>query len=476
MIFTSLTFVIFYFLFFFVYWGLRKNIKLQVSFLLFSSYVFYGWWDYRFLSLLFFSSYVDYLVGKLLYLQTNLRKRKLLLAVSLVLNLGLLFIFKYYNFFVDSFSVLLDSLSIRHSKPTLNWILPVGISFYTFQTLSYTVDIYKKKLNPTNNLIEFLSFVSFFPQLVAGPVERASKLLPQISKPKEFNYTQALDGARLIVLGFFKKIVLADLLALRVNQMFANPESLSSTEVLLSGIFFYLQLYLDFSAYTDIARGIAKTLNMELMENFKFPLFSKGIPEVWSKWHISLTTWFRDYIFLPMVKLNFSSIGWRILCTILLFTLIGFWHGANWTFILFGFFMGLSFIPNHLSKQFPVLEKTIKFLHKNFIARKFAVIFVFIYSASLTIFFRSSDVSNAFYMFRKIFAFEDVLRVDMFYLKILPCILGFIIYEYIMRDKESNVDVNAMSIYLTRPIYACMIIAILLFGNYADAPFYYFQF
>ena len=323
-----------------------KKLNLQNSLILFSSYVFYGWWDYRFLTLIFFSTIVDYTIGLIIPKQDSKKKQKLLLLFSLFFNLSVLGFFKYFNFFIDSWVDLINSFGYEiNSVWTLNIIIPVGISFYTFQTMSYTIDIYRKKLEPTKDFISFASFVSFFPQLVAGPIERASNLLPQILKKRKFKYEQGIQGLRLIIWGMFKKVVIADSLAPAVDMIFSDYQNLGGGVLFLGLIYFSFQIYCDFSGYSDIAIGTSKLFGFEIISNFNFPYFSRNIGEFWRRWHISLSTWFRDYLYIP---LGGSKEGkWKSIRNIfVIFLVSGFWHGANWTFIFWGLFHSFLFLPS----------------------------------------------------------------------------------------------------------------------------------
>jgi len=350
-LFNSIEFLLFLPTVFVLYWFVfNKNLKVQNSLILISSYVFYGWWNYRFLSLIFLSTIVDYTVGLNIPKQNSEKKQKLLLWCSVLFNLSVLGFFKYYNFFVDSWIDLFSSVGYEiKSVWTLNIILPVGISFYTFQTMSYTIDIYRNKLEPTKDFISFASFVSFFPQLVAGPIERASNLLPQILNRREFQYEQGVQGLRLILWGMFKKVVIADSLAPRVDDIFGNYQDLGGGTLWLGAIYFAFQIYCDFSGYSDIAIGSSKLFGFELKSNFKFPYFSRNIGEFWRRWHISLSTWFRDYLYIP---LGGSQKGkWNSIRNIfIIFLVSGFWHGANWTFIIWGLFHSILFLPSFIFK------------------------------------------------------------------------------------------------------------------------------
>jgi alginate O-acetyltransferase complex protein AlgI len=349
MLFNSIEFLLFLPIVFVLYWFVfNKNFNHQNLIILISSYVFYGWWDYRFLSLIFLSTIVDYVIGLKIYSQSSRKNQKTLLWCSVLFNLGILGFFKYYNFFIESWIDLLSSIGYKiNSEWTLNIILPVGISFYTFQTMSYTIEIYKRKLNPTKDFISFATFVSFFPQLVAGPIERATNLLPQILNKREFKYLQGVQGLKLIFWGLFKKVVVADTLAPIVNNIFENYQNFGGETLWIGAIYFSFQIYCDFSGYSDIAIGTSKLLGFELMSNFKFPYFSRNIGEFWKRWHISLSTWFRDFLYIP---LGGSKNGkWTSLKNIfIIFLVSGFWHGANWTFIIWGLFHSILFIPSFI--------------------------------------------------------------------------------------------------------------------------------
>jgi len=344
MLFNSIEFLLFLPLTFALYWAFKDKFTAQNFLLLVFSYIFYGWWDVRFLSLIIFSSAVDFTLGIQISKSSNDRKRKLLLGLSLVTNLGLLGFFKYYNFFLESFIGAFESINIHLHATTLKIILPVGISFYTFQTLSYTIDIYRKKFIPTRNVIAFFAFVSFFPQLVAGPIERASTLLPQFFKKRSFNYAFAADGMRQMLWGFFKKMVVADNCAQIVDTIFKNPEVYNGPTLWVAIILFSFQIYCDFSGYSDIAIGTAKLFGFDLMTNFKVPYFARDIGEFWRRWHISLTTWFRDYVYIPLGGSR-GTIRKTLINVIIVFVVSGFWHGANWTFIFWGFLNAVLFLP-----------------------------------------------------------------------------------------------------------------------------------
>ena len=345
MLFNSPEFLVFLPIVFGLYWFVtHRHLRAQNLLLLVASYVFYGWWDWRFLGLIALSTLVDYFVGIRIEEADDRQRKKRWLWVSLAVNLGILGYFKYANFFIENWITAWDGLGVTMHASTLQIILPVGISFYTFQTLSYSIDIYRGNLKATRDPVAFAAFVSFFPQLVAGPIERATNLLPQITSPRTFTYEQGRDGMRLILWGMFKKVVVADSCAPYVDMCFDNPEAFSGSTLILGAILFSFQIYGDFSGYSDIAIGTAKLFGFELMTNFKFPYFSRDIAEFWRRWHISLSTWFRDYLYIPLGGSRVSKPK-AIRNVFIIFLVSGFWHGANWTFIVWGGIHALLFIP-----------------------------------------------------------------------------------------------------------------------------------
>ncbi len=336
MLFNSIDFAIFLPIVFALYWGLQNvSFKLQKWVILLASYFFYGSWDWRFLTLIIFSTLVDFSVGRRLENEEKQIVRKLLLWLSILINLGLLGFFKYYNFFVESFASAFTLFGQNIDANRLNIVLPVGISFYTFQTLSYTIDVYRKDIKPCHDLLSFSSYVAFFPQLVAGPIERATRLLPQFYTPKIFNYTEAVDGMRQILWGLFKKVVIADNCARMANYVFENYGMYTGWTLLAGAVFFAIQIYGDFSGYSDIAIGTSRLFGFRLMKNFAFPYFSRDIAEFWRRWHISLSTWFRDYLYVPLGGSRGGK--WTTVRNVfIIFLVSGFWHGANWTFSRLG--------------------------------------------------------------------------------------------------------------------------------------------
>jgi len=334
-----------------LYWFVaNKYLKLQNLLIVAASYLFYGWWDWRFLSLIIFSTVVDYSVGLGLAKAEDKTKRKALLWTSIIVNLGFLGFFKYYNFFLDNFITAFSFFGTEIKSSSLNIILPVGISFYTFQTLSYSIDVYKRKLEPTRDFIAFSAFVSFFPQLVAGPIERATHLLPQFYAKRTFQYSKAVDGMRQILWGLFKKIVIADNCSKYANLIFNNSADYTGSTLVLGVLFFTFQIYGDFSGYSDIAIGTARLFGFNLMRNFAFPYFSRDIAEFWRRWHISLSTWFRDYLYIPLGGSR-GGTWMKVRNTFIIFIVSGFWHGANWTFIVWGALNAIYFLPLLLTKN-----------------------------------------------------------------------------------------------------------------------------
>lgn len=344
MVFNSIEFAIFLPIVFLLYWFVfNKNLRLQNAFIVVVSYVFYGWWDWRFLFLIALTSFCSW--GSGLLIQKYRGKGKLSKVVStanIVFNLAILGVFKYYDFFVTAFANAF--LGGNTEGLLLKIVLPVGISFYTFQALSYSIDVYKGKLSPTKDIIEFYAFVSFFPQLVAGPIERATHLLPQLQKPRTFDYGQAADGIRQILWGLFKKIVVADRCAVIVDRIFSSYQTQTGSELMLGAILFAFQIYGDFSGYSDIAIGTSKLFGITLKRNFNVPYFSRDIAEFWRRWHISLTTWFRDYLYIPLGGSRCSKAK-IVRNTFIIFLVSGLWHGANWTFIAWGAYHALLFLP-----------------------------------------------------------------------------------------------------------------------------------
>ncbi len=484
MLFNSIEFLVFLPTVFLLYWTVfNKNQKYQNILIIIASYLFYGWWDWRFLLLILLSTMVDYYVGQRIYShQDKQKKARYWLWASMAFNLGLLGVFKYYNFFIDSFVDMVSQAGYQmRSVWTLQIILPVGISFYTFQTMSYSFDIYYKKLEPTRNLISFIAFVSFFPQLVAGPIERASNLLSQIDKKRSFTYEQGSSGIKLILWGLFKKLVIADSLAPIVDDIFANYASYPASTLIMGVCLFSFQVYGDFSGYTDIAIGTAKLFGIELMSNFKFPNFSRNIAEYWQRWHVSLSTWFRHYLYIPLGGSRVTKYkSLRNICII--FLVSGLWHGANWTFIIWGALHALFYIPvflmgrNRTYADNVIAENTYLPSLKELL--QVAVTFGLV--AFSRIFFRSQSVTDAFSYINRIFtdftfsSYVHPLGYRMFDFYLLIAL--FTVYEYLIRKDERN-PFKFNSRYTRLFVYTVLVMGILLFyDDGINRSFIYFQF
>jgi alginate O-acetyltransferase complex protein AlgI len=482
MFFNSLDFAIFLPIVFILYWFVvHKNLKYQNTLIVVASYVFYGWWDWRFLSLIIFSTVVDYLIGQRLRSEDKQSKRKVLLWTSIVVNLGFLGFFKYYNFFLENFIDTFSLFGMQISSNSLNIILPVGISFYTFQTLSYTIDVYRKKLEPTQDFIAFASFVCFFPQLVAGPIERATNLLPQFYKKRTFVYHKAVDGMRQILWGLFKKIVIADNCAEYANQIFDNSADMNGSALVLGAIFFTFQIYGDFSGYSDIAIGTSRLFGFDLKQNFATPYFSRDIAEFWRRWHISLSTWFRDYLYIPLGGSR-GGTWMKVRNTFAIFLVSGFWHGANWTFILWGALNAIYFLPllltNNNRKNLGVVAEG-KSLPS--FRELFAMLTTFMLTVFTWIFFRAENISHAFSYVRGIFS-ESFFSIPGFSgrtdaLITLFLISVFVLVEWIGRKDKFAIESILLKIKKPFRWFLYFLIVILIAKFETDgAQFIYFQF
>ena len=482
MLFNSIDFAVFLPIVFVLYWFVfSKSIKLQNLLIVFASYVFYGWWDWRFLTLILFSTLVDFTVGIKLSKENGKSKRRLLLMTSVLVNLGFLGLFKYYNFFLDNFTNAFTVLGYNFDGHSLSIILPVGISFYTFQTLSYTIDVYRKNLNPTKDIIAFTAFVSFFPQLVAGPIERATNLLPQFYKERKFDYSKAVDGMRQILWGLFKKVVIADNCAVFVNFIFDNSSELSGSSLALGAILFSFQIYCDFSGYSDIAIGTSRLFGFNLKQNFAFPYFSRDIAEFWRRWHISLSTWFRDYLYIPLGGSRGGLLN-KVRNTLIIFVVSGFWHGANWKFIIWGALNAIYFLPLLLTNNNRVnLEIVAKNRVLPSISECLKMSATFSLVAFAWIFFRAENFSHATSyieaMFSiSLFSIPEILtpKITMVYTLLLIPIL--LVTEWLQRGELHGLSIER----LRRPerwiIYTTVLIMIVTFGKFGESEFIYFQF
>ncbi len=474
MVFNSSAFLVFFLLFYALYWTLgRKGTTTGRNVLiLLASYLFYGWWDWRFLGLIFISSAVDFGIGLRLKSLQGTVARKAWLGLSVLVNLGILGLFKYYNFFVEAFKDLLQLAGFDGSFSSLHIILPVGISFYTFQTLSYTIDVYKRKIEPTASPLSFFAFVSFFPQLVAGPIERASHFLPQFSSPKPFNATQQLSGLRLVLWGFFKKLVIADNFGLLADAIFSAENTLPGSAVLAGTLFFALQIYADFSGYSDIAIGISRLLGFDLMTNFRTPYFAASFSDFWRRWHISLSTWFRDYVYIPLggnQKGRWRGYGYVLIT----FGLSGLWHGANFTFLLWGLLHGLALLLerhwrlNARNRLYPVLVVfTVVLLWLPFRAENLLHLKELLQSLFHWQSYALSPLTDAM----AVFSSQRLATLSL-------VTLLFLMAEFRMRFTDINSWLVAMPKAQRWGFYYSVLLLILLLGNFTVKPnFIYFQF
>lgn len=477
MLFNSIEFIIFLPIVFLLYWFIFKPLRIQNLFVVVASYIFYGWWDWRFLILIALTTACSYASGILLEkFEGNNGKRKFVSISNIVLNLLILCYFKYFNFFGESFSALLRTFGMEADWVTLDILLPVGISFYTFQALSYSIDVYYNKIKPTHDPVAFFAFISFFPLLVAGPIERAGNLLPQFYVKRTFDYAKAVDGMRQILWGLFKKVVVADNCALAANQIFAEYQSLDGFNLFMGALFFTFQIYGDFSGYSDIAIGVARLFGFNAMQNFNFPYFSRNIPEFWKRWHISLTSWFRDYIYIPLGGSRCSK-GKAIRNTFIIFLVSGFWHGANYTFIVWGLFHALLFVPWMFSGK----------KYKDTVAEGRALpsfkelgqmLFTFLLVLIGWIIFRAENIEQAYeYIYNMITRFyADTPEFDSV---ILVYIAVLLVVEWMQRTKQYGLQLDNSGILRHKGVrwaiyYILLIASLLLTGVQED--FIYFQF
>jgi D-alanyl-lipoteichoic acid acyltransferase DltB (MBOAT superfamily) len=477
MLFNSITFLIFLPLAFILYWYVfNKKLKSQNALVLVLSYVFYGWWDWRFLFLILGSTILDYFLGLLIAKTNSQNKKKKYLFLSLFFNLGVLGLFKYFNFFKDNFEILLNNLGFKPDFITLDILLPVGISFYTFQTLSYTIDVYRDKIKATRDFLAFASFVSFFPQLVAGPIERASNLLPQFYNKRKFSYKLAIDGFKQIVWGFFMKIVIADNCAYYANLTFNNYESYNALSLFFGAVMFAFQIYGDFAGYSNIAIGVSRLFGFNLKQNFAFPYFSRDIAEFWRRWHISLSTWFRDYLYIPLGGSRGSTVK-KVRNTFIIFVVSGFWHGANWTFIVWGLLNALYFMPLLLLKKNRVNIGIIGENKKPKFREFLGLLLTFFLTIVAWIFFRSENISKAFSYISNIFTLKSGEYLELPILLTIVIIL-FIFIEWIGRkDKFAIQNILKSKPILSRIFIYIIIISIFIFGKFnSQYEFIYFQF
>lgn len=479
MLFNSFEFAVFLPIVFVLYWFItNKHLKAQNILLLLASYFFYACWDWRFLFLLMFSTLLDFFTGLKMQDAANNRLKRFWFWLSIIINLGFLGVFKYYNFFAESFADLVSGFGFEVHPWTLSIILPVGISFYTFHGLSYVIDIYYNRIKAERNFVDYAVFVSFFPLLVAGPIERATHLLPQIKRARVFDYHQAVDGLRQILWGLFKKVVIADNCAQYANDIFNNVGEQSGSNLVIGAIFFAFQIYGDFSGYSDIALGTARLFGIELLRNFSYPYFSRDIAEFWRRWHISLSTWFRDYLYIPLGGSK-GGLWMKVRNTFIIFLVSGFWHGANWTFIVWGFLNALYFMPLLLtSKNRTNLDIVAQGRFFPSIKEILQVLVTFGLTVFAWIFFRAESLSHAFAYIKGIFTSSLISRPTVWPVPILILLLLFILMEWIGREQKYALQFETVK--WNRPIrWSVYLFIVFLIGNFMvteETPFIYFQF
>jgi D-alanyl-lipoteichoic acid acyltransferase DltB (MBOAT superfamily) len=445
-----------------------------------ASYLFYGWWDWRFLILIVITSFCSFISGVLLHVyENNVSRRRVVSATNIILNLGILGLFKYFNFFTDNLQLLFESIGYQLDFITIDVILPVGISFYTFQALSYTIDVYRKRIQPTYNIIEFFAYISFFPQLVAGPIERATNLLPQFQKSRDFNYQKAVDGLRQMLWGFLKKIVVADNCAFIVNKYWDFYPDFSGISLVALAILFTFQIYCDFSGYSDIAIGCARLFGINLMRNFDFPYFSRSIPEFWRKWHISLMTWFRDYVYFPLGGSRCSK--WKTIRNVfIVWSISGLWHGANWTFVCWGLYhASILAVYNMIgiNTKYKSIVACGRYLPN--LMEFFQIALTFSFVVIGWVIFRAEDISQAYEFILRMFStlFES-RHIGFEKSAIYVAIIMFFV-EWLQRDKQHALQFSNFTPLNLRPvrwfIYVLLAVLIVCFRGHSQT-FIYFQF
>ena len=477
MFFNSLSFAIFLPIVFILYWFVfNKNKSTQNAVLIIASYYFYSCWDWRFLFLLVFSTFLDYYTGIQIEKAKKESVRKFWFWLSISINLGFLGIFKYYNFFASSFSEMLNGVGLQTSPLLLNVILPVGISFYTFHGLSYVIDIYLKRIKAEYNFVDYSLFVSYFPLLVAGPIERATHLLPQVKVKREFDFQKAKEGVFQFIWGLVKKVVIADTCATYANAIFDNYESMNSLSLVLGAIYFAFQIYGDFSGYSDMALGMSKLFGIDLLRNFNYPYFSRDIAEFWRRWHISLSSWFRDYLYIPLGGSS-GGMAIKIRNTFIIFLVSGFWHGANWTFIAWGFINALYFLPLLLLRK---NRSNIEMVSLQWDVESLKVFFSILTTFALTciawIFFRAKSITDAFYYIKRIFSNQtfvsEYLENERYNYELLLMVFAFVLVEWNFRNQVEPISGK----YSWLKLGLCLI-AVIALGTYSDyKEFIYFQF
>lgn len=473
MLFNSLVFIGFFIVVYSTYLLLHRNYRVQNRLLLVASYVFYGYWDWRFLSLIAISTIVDFYVGRRLF-ETEIQwKRKSLLFFSVLANLSLLGFFKYFNFFADSVAELLQAFGMRADIATLEIVLPVGISFYTFQTMSYTIDIYRRKAQPTTNFFDFALFVSFFPQLVAGPIERAVNLLPQVTAPRRIKANQLNAGLFLILWGYYKKVVIADNIGMIADRIFNGYTQFHGIDIIVGVLAFAVQIYCDFSGYSDIARGLAKLMGFDLMVNFKLPYFALNPSDFWTRWHVSLSSWLRDYLYIPLGGNRKGKIRTQVNLAITML-LGGLWHGAAWNFVVWGAFHGFILAAYRIFDRNPEHDDSWsgKYSYPRIIAK---MLLMFILTLIGWVLFRARTIDQITYMLTQWAGGMSASTLDMAHQLVfysLP-LLVIQVYQYAKRDLLAPIKLNPI---IRIPLYAHFLLWIFIFGVREAAEFIYFQF
>lgn len=488
MLFNSPTFIVFLFVVFCLYWALGRR-RPQNVLLLVASYVFYGAWSWKFLLLLIASTLVDFAVGWLVGGTQDVKRKRALLIASVAVNLGFLGFFKYYGFFVTEAVQLLNSIGFQAHVRTLEIVLPVGISFYTFQSLSYVVDVYRGKIVAERNVLDYALYVAFFPQLVAGPIERATHLLPQFRRERTFSGSEFESGLQLIVWGLFKKIVIADNLAPYVNAVYADPAAYSGTTLVTATVFFAFQIYCDFSGYSDTARGTAKTLGFELMKNFDFPYFSRNPVEFWRRWHISLSGWFQDYLYFPLAMRYMRKGGWasKYKAHIISMGLIGLWHGANWTFLVFGLYWGVV-IAGYLA----ISERLAEADEGNWFNRQagarwlipVSVVTMFAVVCLGWILFRATSMAQFWVILTGMFSADGIAgveRVGVLHARYLWLLIGGLyLAELLYRNTQQLASTlmggEVQRLVLRHALFGAVVLSYVAAQNGLAQPFIYFQF
>jgi len=477
MVFNSFAFAVFFIIVYSLYLLLQGRLNLQNRLLLVASCIFYGWWDWRFLFLMFFTITVDFHVGRALHRTTDNKKRKLFVTLSILSNLSVLGFFKYFNFFMDSFDKLFDLFGLTAQTPLLNIILPVGISFYTFQSMSYVVDVYRSQVESAELFLDYAAYVSYFPQLVAGPIERGAHLLPQMLEPRIIKLDQCYEGSYLIFWGLFKKMFIADNLAQIVDPVFASSGPYNGAIVLLALYAFAFQIYCDFSGYSDIARGLGKCMGFDIMINFNLPYFSTNPSEFWKRWHISLSTWLRDYLYIPLGgNRKGSGLTYRNLALTML--LGGLWHGAQWTFVVWGAYQGLLLIVHRLmSPIFAFFPKI-----QNRIAQNtwwFIKVFFFFHLVCFGwLFFRAESFTQITAMMQSvIFSFDYSWPTIKPYVIYLSFFIWFLLVIQVLQRYKNNLTIlRRFSRPLRFSLYILMFYLIVIWGAFGNKEFIYFQF